>query len=106
DLLAHHDAAGRQRHVGGDAVVRAVDLAGCREPGTGAAVRVGAESVHLDRQHYRVSDALDGQLTVGEDLPAVSPDAGGPVGHGGVVGDVQEVLALYVVVALLVARGE
>src|SRR2546429_8986557 len=54
----------------------------------------------------RAGDALDGQLAVGDDALAVLPDPGGPVGHGGVVGDVEEVLALHVAVPLLVPRVE
>src|SRR6266699_745884 len=86
DLLAHHDAAGRQRHVGGDAPVCAVDLADGRQAGPGAAVGVRAEAVHLDGQLHRSGDALDGQLAVGDDdlaVPLLVPRVERGHGDGG-----------------------
>src|SRR3984957_8435931 len=106
DLLADHDAARGQHHVGGDPVIVPVDLAGGGEAGPGAAVRVRAEPVELDTQLDRVGDALDREVTDGDVAVAVRPDAGRVVGHRRMAGDIQEVLALHIAVSRLVAARE
>src|ERR1022692_232390 len=103
DLLAHHDAATGDRHVGGYAVLGAVDLPGSREAGLGAAEGIGAEAVDLERERDRVRDPANSQLAVHNEVLAILADAGRAVRHRRVVGRVEEVLAGHITVTVLVA---
>ena len=85
-----------------DVPVVPVDLGGGREAGAGAAVRVGAEAVQLEAERHRPGNAVEGEVTVEQEVAAVGADAGGAEGHRGVLLDVEEVLAADVVVPGLV----
>src|SRR6185437_11562383 len=78
DLLADGDTATGDRAVVADPEVVPVDLAAGREARAGPAVGVRAEAVHLELQGDRLGGAADGEVTVEEEVVAVSADTGGP----------------------------
>jgi hypothetical protein len=89
-----------------DAEVLAADLGGGGDADDRGAVHAVAEAVDLQVERDRIGDAADGQLTVEQEVVAVLADAGRDELVLGVLADVQDVLALDVRVAMLLAAVE
>src|SRR5688500_17158537 len=107
DLVRHHDAAGLERSVPGQAPVLAADggLAFETDPNVAVGVlgRAGVFEAHADRP----GDALDGQVTGDRPLVvALTFNRGGDERDLGVLPAVEEVPRAEVVVALLLASGD
>src|SRR3954462_6520123 len=83
DLLADHHAAGLEGHVPGQAPVLTVDLGVRGEAEDGLAERAHGGALELDDQLDRLGHALDGELTVEDELGArVRLDPGAAEIHG------------------------
>src|ERR1035438_5937365 len=106
NVVADHDAAGGQHRVGGDAVVRAIELTCRGESGPGAAIRVRSEAVDFDPELNQPGDALDGQVAGHDQVVAAAVHAGGLEGHRRMAGDVEKALTLDIVITRFIARVE
>jgi len=103
DLLAYQHAAALGGHVPREAPVISVDLALGGEAGLRAAPRVALDAVELELQGDGPADALDGEVADQCEVIPVLGDAAADVGRAGEVLDVEEVGALEVAIAGLVA---
>src|SRR5438067_11568138 len=98
DVLADEEPAGLEGGVPGEAEVLAVDGGGGREPGAGAAPRIGRDAVELDVEGHRLGHAVDGEVAVERPAGAVAPHRGRAERPLRVVLDVEEVGAAEVLV--------
>src|SRR5687768_3568865 len=104
DLVADQDAAGLERGVPGDAPVLAVDDDRALEADALVAERVGGRALEGEVDRDGAGDALDGEVALDpHHVVAHQRDGGRREGDLRVGGDVEEVVAAQVAVALLVA---
>src|SRR5450759_4171267 len=106
DLVADDYAAALERHGDVDAEVTAVEDGGGLETGDGTVAHAGVDAVELHGELDGLGHAVQGELTVEDEVGARGAQAGGGESHGGVLLHLEEVCGTDVAVALVVAGGE